>query len=111
MSRLLLLVVALLSAAAVAADDPRYCGPPERYASGQIKRSDAVRREFRRLHPCDATGLTTGPCPGWQIDHVIPLACGGCDAVGNLQWLPLPIKTCAGSLCKDRWERRVYCPK
>ena len=48
----------------------------------------------------------------WQVDHVIPLVCGGCDAVVNMQWLPAAIKTCAASTgvpCKDRWEQKVYC--
>lgn len=75
-------------------------------------RSAAVLREFQMLYPCPSTGQPTGKCPGWQKDHVIPLACGGCDSVENLQWLPKEIKTCAGKLCKDRWERRVYrCPQ
>lgn len=91
------------------ADDPRYGGPPERYADGSIKRSTAVLREFQRIHPCPATGLRTGRCPGWQLDHVLPLICGGSDTIENLQWLPVEIKTCAGTKCKDRWERRVYC--
>lgn len=108
---LLLVAAVLLSTAPAEAADPRYCGPPERYESGRIKRSAAVLLEFKRLYPCDSTGLKAGPCPGWQIDHVIPLVCGGCDTVDNLQWLPLSIKTCAGEVCKDRWERRIYCLK
>jgi Dioxygenase len=35
------------------------------------------------MHPCPATGLTRGPCPGCVKDHVVPLACGGPDAVSN----------------------------
>lgn len=50
-------------------------------------RDRAVPREYKRLHPCPATGLRSGPCPGWQIDHVRPLKCGGADHVRNLQWL------------------------
>lgn len=50
-------------------------------------RSSAVRAEFRRLHPCPATGRTTGACPGWHVDHREALVCGGRDEVGNLQWL------------------------
>ncbi|HWQ37304.1 MAG TPA: HNH endonuclease signature motif containing protein [Burkholderiales bacterium] len=87
----------------------RYCGEPARDASGRIKRSSAVLRAFRDVHPCPATGESRGPCPGWAIDHVIPLACGGCDAVSNLQWLPDELKSAAGVLPKDRWERKIYC--
>ena len=55
------------------------------------------------------TGSTTGACPSWAIDHVIPLACGGCDSIENLQWLKNSIKSCAGTECKDRWERKINC--
>ena len=90
--------------------ETRYCGPEiRRDASGKIIRRADVLRAFRDLYPCPATGQPRGACPGWNIDHVIPLSCGGCDAVSNLQWLPVEIKRCAGDKCKDRWERRVYC--
>lgn len=49
---------------------------------------------------------TTGPCPGWYLDHVVPLDNGGCDAVSNLQWLPWYLK--ASRVGKDRFERDVY---
>ena len=89
----------------------RYCGDIVRTATGDIKRSSAVLTAFRKAHPCPVTGKATGACPGWAIDHVIPLASCGCDAVSNLQWLPVGIKTAAGDLAKDRWERKVYsCP-
>ncbi|MBK7352661.1 MAG: HNH endonuclease [Nitrosomonas sp.] len=78
-----------------------------RYCSGD-KRKSAVVAAFKRIHPCPSNGQTEGPCPGWAVDHVIPLAVGGCDAVFNLQWLPNEIKSCAGTLCKDRWERKIY---
>jgi len=37
------------------------------------------------------------------MDHVIPLACGGGDAVINLQWL-----LTAMWREKAKWERRIY---
>lgn len=90
-------------------DETRYCtATPHRDADGSISRRADVLRAFRALHPCPATGQARGRCDGWNIDHVIPLAVGGCDAVSNLQWLPDAIKRCAGQVCKDRWERRVY---
>lgn len=89
-------------------DETRYCGV-QRLENGKIKRSSSVVRAFKRVHPCPVTGVSDGPCPGWQVDHVVPLGCGGCDAVANMQWLPVEIKTCKGSLCKDRWELRMYC--
>lgn len=51
------------------------------------QRSSAVRVDFMRAHPCPATGKTRGPCPGWQVDHITPLKCGGPDDAANMQWL------------------------
>lgn len=90
----------------------RYCYAAEavpRTADGTIRRSSWVREKFRQVHPCPVTGLTTGPCPGWAVDHVIPLVCGGCDSVNNMQWLPATIKSGPEPDDKDRWEQRVYC--
>jgi 5-methylcytosine-specific restriction endonuclease McrA len=42
---------------------------------------------FRKLKPCPATGRKKGACPGYEIDHVVPLAAGGADAPHNMQWL------------------------
>jgi hypothetical protein len=64
------------------ATDLRFCGAPARDANGQIVRSQSVLRQFEREHPKPQDGKV------WITDHVIPLACGGCDAVANLQWLP-----------------------
>ena len=112
MKRLAILLLAVLPALTFAAPDPfaetRYCGEPKRTAAGHILRRADVLVEFRRLYACPVTGQHTGACKGWAIDHVIPLAVGGCDAVRNLQWLPNKIKSCAGTVCKDRWERKVY---
>lgn len=109
---LFLLLLAVAVATHAAGPDPlveiRYCGEPVRNADGSIRRRADVIRAFRKLYACPSTQLFTGACPGWAVDHVIPLASGGCDAVWNAQWLPLAIKSCAGSVCKDRWERDVY---
>lgn len=110
MTRAITLLVFLLLVASLAlAQDPRYCGPPARDADGTILRSRAVLREFQRIYPCPANGQPAGSCPGWYKDHIVPLVCGGCDSLENLQWLPSDLKTCRGALCKDRFERRVYC--
>lgn len=108
MKRVLALIL-LLATALATARDGRYCGPPARDAEGVILRDRGVLRDFQRLYPCPATGLQHGACPGWFKDHIVPLVCGGCDSLENLQWLPGETKTCAGQICKDRWERRVYC--
>jgi hypothetical protein len=54
-------------------------------ASANEHRSASVKREFQLTHPCPATGRTSGACPGYVKDHVLPLVCGGPDAVSNLQ--------------------------
>lgn len=54
-------------------------------------RSRTLRAEFLRANPCPATGKTSGACPGWQVDHKVPLCLGGpaVDTTANLQWLPV----------------------
>jgi len=71
-------------------------------ASAKVYRSLEVKHEFQRQHPCPSTGRTTGACPGYVKDHVVPLACGGPDAVSNLQW-----QTTAAAKAKDKWERKA----
>lgn len=53
----------------------------------KTNRSYAVKAEFKRLNPCPANGKRRGPCPGYEVDHIVPLKCQGPDAVDNLQWL------------------------
>jgi hypothetical protein len=69
--------VALLLAVALAA-------PAE-----SATRSPAVKAEFRRLHPCPSTGKTRGACPGWEVEHSVPLCLGGpaVDTYSNLRWM------------------------
>jgi len=111
---LLFLVCALIPSNAQAGTvDQRYCyaiTDIPRDLQGRIIRSSKPVYVFRLAHPCPFTFKTTGACPGWSIDHVIPLASGGCDILENMQWLPNEIKSCAGKFCKDRWERIVNAP-
>lgn len=88
--------------------DLRYCGEPARDAKGKIKRSQTVLRHFVKVFPCPANLEQTTNCPGWAIDHTIPLASGGCDSIANLTWLPDEIKSCSSTTCKDRWERKYH---
>lgn len=55
----------------------------------KILRSAKAIAEFKRLHPCPETGASVGPCPGYQIDHRIPLKCKGADDPNNMQWLSI----------------------
>lgn len=50
-------------------------------------RSPAARAEFQQQQPCPANGRKRGACPGFQVDHRVPLKCGGADAPHNMQWL------------------------
>ncbi len=87
-ARALLLVLAALATGAAAAPAKR-------------QRSHAARAEFQHAHPCPATGQPSGKCPGYVIDHIRPLACGGADSAANMQW-----QTRAEARAKDRHERR-----
>lgn len=80
----------------------------QRDAAGKTLRSTRTVLAFRRQWVCPATGAHIGACPGWAIDHVVPLDCGGVDAVWNMQWLPDQIKSAAGPFSKDHFERRIY---
>jgi hypothetical protein len=65
-----------------------------RDTDGRIQRSAAARHAFARR-----TGFPNGR-PGYIIDHVVPLACGGADGQTNMQW-----QTVAEAKAKDRTER------
>lgn len=51
----------------------------------RIERDRAQVRAFRSENPCPVTGASKGPCPGYVIDHIKALACGGADAYSNMQ--------------------------
>jgi hypothetical protein len=63
-------------------------------------RSQAAKDAFKRASPCPGNGHTSGACPGYVIDHVKPLACGGADAPSNMQW-----QTVEAGKAKDKVER------
>jgi hypothetical protein len=75
--------------------------PSGRDSHGRIKRSVVAKDDFKREHPCPSTGRASGACPGYVIDHVKPLACGGLDDPSNMQW-----QTVADGKAKDKWERK-----
>lgn len=66
-----------------------------RDARGRFVRSDRARRAFMT-----STGFPKGR-PGWVIDHVVPLACGGADDPSNMQW-----QSAQEARAKDRVERK-----
>jgi hypothetical protein len=61
----------------------------------RIHRSESAKRDFERM-----TGYPHGR-PGYVVDHIVPLACGGADAPSNMQW-----QTIAAGKAKDKWERK-----
>jgi hypothetical protein len=69
-------------------------GGAARDARGRIRRSESAKRQFTRQ-----TGYPRGR-PGYVVDHIVPLACGGADAPSNMQW-----QTRAEAKAKDRTER------
>lgn len=88
-------VVALLAACALSMG-----------ADARVKRSQSAKVEFKRETPCPATGARKGPCKGYVIDHIKPLACGGADSPENMQW-----QTVAEGKAKDKWERKACTAK
>jgi hypothetical protein len=65
-----------------------------RDARGRFVRSDSARRTFMK-----STGYPKGR-PGYVVDHVVPLACGGPDSPSNMQW-----QSVAEAKAKDKTER------
>ena len=51
------------------------------------ERSGPAAHQFRKANPCPSTGRIAGACPGWEVDHRIPLCAGGADRPENMQWL------------------------
>jgi len=93
-----LVLVALLAASPLAASQRPHrtsTSTAIRDTRGRMARNAAARHAFARQ-----TGYPHGR-PGYVIDHIIPLACGGLDAPSNMQW-----QTIAEGKAKDTWERK-----
>ena len=71
-----------------------YSVPTQRDSRGGVKRSSSAKQEFMRQ-----TRYPHGR-PGYVVDHIKPLACGGADSPSNMQW-----QTQAEAKAKDRTEK------
>lgn len=86
------------------------------WAEARIPRDRAQVRAFRAENPCPATGLVRGACPGWHVDHVLPLCAGGDDRPINMQWITkedhrfktlVDVKECRRARRKEANESRI----
>lgn len=69
------------------------CKTCPRDEHGKIKRNEAAKKAFMKQ-----TGYPNGR-PGYVVDHIIPLECGGADDPSNMQW-----QTVAEGKAKDETE-------
>ena len=99
MIRTILLTLLLTLSFYAFAKKTTYCDTCTRDKHGHIKRSQEAKHEFRKSNPCPSTGKSTGACPGYVIDHVMPLKRGGADAPSNMQW-----QTVEEAKAKDKTE-------
>jgi 5-methylcytosine-specific restriction endonuclease McrA len=63
------------------------------------KRDTAMRQLFLSQNACPSTGKNKGACPGYVVDHIVPIKRGGGDNPYNMQW-----QTIIDAKDKDRWE-------
>ncbi len=70
-------------------------------AHAETHRSSTAIAHFKKERACPANDKHTGSCPGYVIDHIVPLACNGKDDPINMQW-----QSVKEGKAKDRWERR-----
>jgi hypothetical protein len=70
--------------------------------------TDALARDphqvvlFKRTHICPSTYQYSQRCPGYVVDHVIALDCGGADNYKT----NMAYQTIAAGKAKDKIERR-----
>lgn len=107
LSRLIFATLIITCISVAHGADIRYCGEPIRHTDGRIKRSRATIAAFIALYPLPS-GFNRDD---YQINHAVPLVCGGCDTIENMLWMHVKAKTCADDYCQDRNEQLTMCPK
>jgi hypothetical protein len=90
MKKLILALSIVLSFGAHAADVVQ---------NNSATRSKLTVYKFRSSHPCPGNGSVHGACPGYVVDHIQALECGGLDSPTNMQW-----QTVADGKAKDKIE-------
>ena len=83
-----IILVALCSAGLFAAGSSQKTSRREIYTTATLQ-TDAngiAKAHFKDTHPCPSTRITAASCPGWVVDYVKPLSCGGADEPRNMQW-------------------------
>lgn len=70
--------------------------------AGEIVRSAAAVREFKRTNICPSTKTYSQKCPGYVVDHIDPLCNGGADTPANMQY-----QTVEAGKQKDKLERLI----
>jgi 5-methylcytosine-specific restriction endonuclease McrA len=81
-------------------DNYSLVGTVARTESGRIKRDLSARRDFMLHTYCPSTSTYALVCPGYVVDHIVPLSCGGPDKPENMQY-----QTTEAAKEKDKWER------
>lgn len=80
--------------------DGTYVHSYTRHSPGTAPKSAHERSYKARYQFMEKTGYPNGR-PGYVIDHIVPLACGGADDPSNMQW-----QTVEEAKEKDKWERK-----
>ena len=109
---LLASMVIIFIAEAHSFEDAKFCGVVVHdISTGKLARNSAEIAAYKKMNPLPA-GYSAAE---WQVDHPIPLKCGGCDTAANMIWMHKSIKTCAyvvgGPYCKDRYELKIFCSR
>ena len=64
-------------------------------------RDPAQVRLFKKTNICPSTHKFSQKCPGYVVDHIQAIDCGGLDAPSNMQY-----QTIADGKAKDKIERK-----